>query len=133
MTSDSKITGSCVCKSVSITISHPSKVLRTMACHCLHCQKGAGGPCQTNAVFDTEDVVVQDDSAKLAKYLFPSQDVDSGHEKEKWFCSVSVQCIYPCQLQSRLIESPGMRLHHSYQANEIRRRCRRGQNRHSRW
>jgi hypothetical protein len=50
-----------------------------MSYHCEYCQKGAGGPCQTNAVFKAIDLHIRDDTAKLTKYCFSSQ------EGGKWF------------------------------------------------
>lgn len=67
-------------------------MIRTMSCHCRHCQKGAGGPFQTNALFKVEDVEVVDARKALRRYLFPGNDVASGFSKEKWFCSVSYKC-----------------------------------------
>jgi hypothetical protein len=85
----SSLTGSCICGSVVVEILGANKVMRKMACHCTHCQKGAGGPYQTNALFRREHVRVEDVGGKLVKYVFPGWDVASGFPKEKWFCSVS--------------------------------------------
>jgi hypothetical protein len=81
--------GGCLCGAISIKIKNTSRVIRTMACHCRHCQKGAGGPCQVNALFKKDDVEVLDAGSALRRYLFPGEDVASGVQKEKWFCSVS--------------------------------------------
>jgi hypothetical protein len=81
--------GSCVCGAVSIKIDCSLSVIRAMSCHCRHCQKGAGGPFQTNALFNKEDIQVIDLGKALKSYLFPGDDVASGFPKEKWFCSVS--------------------------------------------
>lgn len=102
-----------------------------MSCHCTHCQKGAGGPYQTNAVFKSTDVHIRDDDSKLAKYIFPADVVSSGYPKEKWFCSVSSRFPNnPSQNQKKKNESffltqrdfvlcdIGLRLHDFRKANE---------------
>jgi hypothetical protein len=86
---DNQPTGSCICGAVSIKVKDASTVIRTMSCHCKHCQKGAGGPFQVNALFRQENIVIDDMGKVLKKYLFLGNDVASGFPKEKWFCSVS--------------------------------------------
>lgn len=88
---DNESRGSCICGAVSIKINCCDDVIRTMSCHCTHCQKGAGGPFQTNAIFNREDIQVIDPGKALKSYLFPGSDVASGFPKEKWFCSVRLR------------------------------------------
>ena len=85
--------GRCLCGAVSIKIGHCESVLRTMACHCTHCQKGAGGPFQTNAVFHKDDIQIIDPGQALKTYSFPGTDVTSGSPKEKCFCGVRPQSL----------------------------------------
>ena len=78
--------GACICKSISITLQgEPSKAI---VCHCLDCQKSAGGPFQTCAIYDTKNMQVSDPSNNLKKYIFPKETVGSGNEKHKYFCGV---------------------------------------------
>lgn len=91
MTSSLELTGACLCKAITVEIPDAFRALRTMCCHCLHCQKAAGGPCQTNAVFESTDVKIRDQEHKLTRYVFAAEEICSGFPKEKCFCSVSAQ------------------------------------------
>lgn len=80
----SRYEGGCICKAVRVVIhGEPEKVF---ACHCLDCQKSAGGPFQISAVYDTANVEVIDPNNKLKKYVFPGETLSSGFDKYKFFC-----------------------------------------------
>ncbi|EPB84378.1 hypothetical protein HMPREF1544_08897 [Mucor circinelloides 1006PhL] len=78
--------GTCICKAIHITLQgEPNRVI---ACHCVDCQKSSGGPYQISAMYDTQNVKVDDPSKHLKKYVFPKGSADSGFEKHKYFCGV---------------------------------------------
>ena len=89
MVDNASVKGSCLCGSVQVEIPDVSNVLRKMTCHCIHCQKGAGGPFQTNAVFRTRDVKTVDKEGRVVEFEIQKTETHSGFPKEKWFCSVS--------------------------------------------
>ncbi|CAO3615964.1 unnamed protein product [Mucor fragilis] len=78
--------GTCICKSIQITLQ--GEPVKAMACHCIDCQKSAGGPFQTCAMYDTQNMTVSDPSNNLKKYVFPKEAAESGYEKHKFFCGV---------------------------------------------
>lgn len=82
----SQYQGACICKSITITLQ--GEPLKAVACHCLDCQKSAGGPFQTCAFYDTKNMQVSDPSNNLKKYVFAKETVNSGFEKHKYFCGV---------------------------------------------
>ena len=84
-----EVTGSCLCGALKLTISPPptadtvSPQIKA-ACYCLDCRKGSGGPQQTNAVFNTEDVTLHDPQSKAKTYIVTR--TASGKPKDKVFC-----------------------------------------------
>lgn len=52
------LTGTCLCKSVKLTIQGLPDECEI--CHCHHCHKNSGGPYQINALFPTSAVSVSD-------------------------------------------------------------------------
>ena len=93
MTSNStQYQGACICKSIHITLQ--GEPVKAVACHCIDCQKSAGGPFQTCAFYDTRNMTVSDPSNNLKNYVFPKETVVSGNEKHKFFCGVCGTHLY---------------------------------------
>ncbi|KAH8548835.1 Mss4-like protein [Umbelopsis sp. PMI_123] len=79
-----KYTGSCLCGFVNIALY--GSPLKTMSCHCTDCQKSSGGPYQTNAMYASTSVSVDDPNQFVKVFIVPSGKTGSGVEKQKWFC-----------------------------------------------
>lgn len=79
-----KYTGSCLCGSVTVALD--GSPLKTMSCHCTDCQKSSGGPYQTNAMYESSSVTVNDPEEFVKVYVVPKETTGSGVEKQKWFC-----------------------------------------------
>ncbi|KAI9482735.1 MAG: Mss4-like protein [Benjaminiella poitrasii] len=84
--------GTCLCESIKIVL-HGSPV-KAMACHCIDCQKSAGGPYQTCAIYPTSRVEIIDPNQHLQRYVIPKERVGSGFEKHKFFCSVCATPLF---------------------------------------
>jgi hypothetical protein len=82
--SEQKYTGSCICDSVKVVVSGAPK--RVFVCHCLDCQKSAGGGFQTSVLYDTDNIQIIDPDNKLTKYVIPGATLGSGFDKHKFFC-----------------------------------------------
>lgn len=82
--SSAPITGSCLCRSISLTLPTTAPV-KAMTCYCVDCRKNAGGPYQTNAMFPTSSVTVNDARNTLKCYTI-TEGTFTGYPKEKWFC-----------------------------------------------
>lgn len=80
----STLNASCLCGCIKITLT--GIPIKCMTCHCIDCQKNAGGPYQTNAMFPTSAVNVSDPHGYAKVYTVPGSQVGSGFEKRKWFC-----------------------------------------------
>ncbi|KAL1935399.1 hypothetical protein VTP01DRAFT_4539 [Rhizomucor pusillus] len=80
----STLNASCLCGCIKITLT--GNPIKCMTCHCIDCQKNAGGPYQTNAMFPTSAVNVSDPHGYAKVYTVPGSQVGSGFEKRKWFC-----------------------------------------------
>jgi hypothetical protein len=76
--------GSCLCSSIKIVLD--GAPIKCAACHCLDCQKSAGGPYQISAIYSTSNVQVLDPQDHLTKYSVPGESLESGFEKHKYFC-----------------------------------------------
>lgn len=76
--------GSCLCGSIKVALE--GAPIESCACHCLDCQKSAGGPFQINITYSTAKVQVLDPEDYLKKYIVPGKNVESGFEKHKYFC-----------------------------------------------
>ncbi|CAK7238454.1 hypothetical protein SEUCBS140593_010704 [Sporothrix eucalyptigena] len=75
--------GSCLCGRVSFTAA--SEPLAVLACYCVHCSKGAGGPGQVIAKLAESDVNIVTGHDAIARCVL--DDTSSGAPKEKFFCS----------------------------------------------
>jgi hypothetical protein len=76
--------GSCLCGLVKVTLDGPPT--KCAACHCLDCQKSAGGPFQISAIYSTSNVQVLDPENHLKRYTVTGETLESGFEKHKYFC-----------------------------------------------
>jgi len=74
--------GSCLCGGISFTMASPP--IEVGNCFCPDCQKNAGGPFQTNAIFAANDMAVHDPE-KLETFFVVTKTA-SGQPKEKHFC-----------------------------------------------
>ncbi|KAF8537534.1 Mss4-like protein [Trichophaea hybrida] len=81
----SPITGTCLCGLITFTIAAGVTPLKRMACYCRDCQKNAGGPYQTNAMFNTSEITITDPESHLKIYTI-TKGTMSGLPKEKGFC-----------------------------------------------
>lgn len=85
MSAEKTLQGTCLCGSIKVVLhGEPVKVF---ACHCIDCQKSAGGPYQTCAIYPTARLDVVDPNNYVKKYIVPKEQVTSGFEKHKFFCS----------------------------------------------
>ncbi|KAJ8654641.1 hypothetical protein O0I10_009692 [Lichtheimia ornata] len=83
--STTPLKGSCLCGNVKLTLKgNPVKV---MTCYCVHCQKSGSAPYQTNAIFPTDQIEIDDPQGFIKMYTVPKEEIDSGFEKQKYFCS----------------------------------------------
>ncbi|KAI8327028.1 Mss4-like protein [Choanephora cucurbitarum] len=90
--SDSTFYGSCLCKSVKVTLSGlPAK---TVTCNCSGCQTSSGGANQVCALYPKDKVKIDDSQNFMKKYTFPPGSTNSGNGKDKWFCSNCGTNIY---------------------------------------
>ncbi|KAI7906186.1 Mss4-like protein [Cokeromyces recurvatus] len=78
--------GTCLCKSIKVLLDGPP--VKTLLCHCLDCQKSAGAPYQSCAIYPTSRVQVIDPDQSLKYYITPKEKVSSGSEKYIFFCGV---------------------------------------------
>ncbi|KAI7849796.1 Mss4-like protein [Circinella umbellata] len=79
------LNGSCLCGSIKVKLN--GAPIKAMLCHCVDCQKSAGGPYQSNAIFNTSNLELEDPKGYAKMYLVPKEQTGSGFEKQKWFCS----------------------------------------------
>ncbi|KAI8144077.1 Mss4-like protein [Fennellomyces sp. T-0311] len=78
------LTGSCLCGSIKVKLN--GEPIKAMTCHCVDCQKSAGGPFQSNAIYNTSAVELEDPNNYAKLYIVPKTQTGSGYEKQKWFC-----------------------------------------------
>jgi hypothetical protein len=88
----SDVTGSCLCGALKLTIPASAKLIKSMACYCIDCQKNGGGPMQTNAMFAVSEVIVSDPEGQLRMYEIGG--TSSGLPKEKAFCRRCGCCMF---------------------------------------
>lgn len=75
---------SCLCKGVKLTLK--GAPIKAMTCHCVDCQKSGGAPYQSNAIFNTSQLELDDPNNYAKMYLISGSQTGSGVEKQKWFC-----------------------------------------------
>lgn len=74
--------GSCLCRSVKITVEGEPK--RVYVCYCGDCRKNSGHLGQINVPYDVEDVTVEDPDGVVGEYVV--RETLSGKPKHKFFC-----------------------------------------------
>ena len=79
------ITGTCICGAIVLTIAAGAAPVKLMSCYCSDCQKNAGGPLQTNALFAAADVSLADPLGVLTVFSI-TEGTASGLPKGKAFC-----------------------------------------------
>ncbi|KAI5818281.1 Mss4-like protein [Pyronema omphalodes] len=79
------ITGSCLCRSLKLVIPAGITPIKTLLCHCIDCQKNSGAPFQSNAMFNTADIILEDPQGVLKTYQI-AEGTASGKPKEKGWC-----------------------------------------------
>lgn len=78
----SAVHGSCLCEGIKIDVK--GEPLRAFICHCFQCKKAAGGPYQTNVIFNSSDLEINDSQGHLKTYRVT--DTDSGKVNIRLFC-----------------------------------------------
>ena len=82
------ITGSCLCGSISVTITDSELFTRPRGhlCHCANCRKVAGSYVASNLVIEEDKVKIEDRDGTLKVY--EDKATGSGNPVYRSFCSV---------------------------------------------
>lgn len=77
--------GGCLCGAVRIELQGPPA--KVFLCHCVDCQRSAGGGFQTSAIYDTDKIKIIDPDHKLKIHVIPGATLPSGYDKHRNFCA----------------------------------------------
>jgi len=86
-TSQTTLSGSCLCGAIQYTVN--ASVTELRACHCADCQKISGGGGTVNALVATKDFSIT--KGTLKRY---TKTADSGRMLHRYFCGDCGSAIY---------------------------------------
>lgn len=80
------LTGTCLCKSIRVTIHDADLFTRPRGhlCHCANCRKVAGSYVSANLAIEKEKVVVEDGEGMMRRY--EDRETGSGGVVRRCFC-----------------------------------------------
>jgi hypothetical protein len=88
--SDQQHRGSCLCESVTYTVTGPAWL--SYLCHCRNCQRASGGAFNANCFFPRDQFEVLQGKDKVSVFSFGK--TGSGNVQHRHFCSTCATPLY---------------------------------------